>query len=114
MQDPYGDDTRIPSGLLVAGALRACMAAAKPAYILHKGAPESGAIMVKIVLKNKTCRLLDRTRDGDGRLVWTDVFSDTAVDEKKADDYIVRARSRDPDLWVVEVEDDNGQNPFEA
>jgi len=59
-------------------------------------------------------KLLNQSRDMDGNTGWMDVFDGAAVDEKKVDEYIGRAVSRDPDVWVVEVEDALGANPFEG
>lgn len=108
------EDVRIPTELIVSACLRDCGARAIPAYVLHKGALAAGTIVVKIVLGQKTCRLLGQSRDIDGKLGWMGVFDEDVVSEEKADDYIRRARTRDPDVWVVEIEDSSGKNPFSA
>jgi hypothetical protein len=107
-------DNRLPTEVTVSACLRQCSARAIPAYVLHKGAAASGTIMVKIVLPRKQCKFLNQSRDIDGNLGWMHVFDEEIVDEKRADDYISRSIQRDPDVWVVEVEDASGESPFEG
>jgi hypothetical protein len=107
-------DDRIPTDLWVGAQVRNCATRNIPVYISRRGAPAAGTVMVKIVLRDKTCRLLNQSRDLDGNLGWMDVFDGAMVDEKKADEYIHRTTARDPDLWVIEVEEAEGKNPFEG
>ncbi len=107
-------DDRIPTELWVAAHLRQCTAKGVPAYVVHRGAPASGTVMVKIVKKDKTCNLLNQSRGMNGVMGWMDVFDGAAVDEKRADEYIQRSLRRDPDVWAIEVEDAEGKNPFEG
>ena len=105
-------EDRIPTHLIVSSILRLCAVKAVPAYVLHKGEAESGTIIVKVVMRGQGCVLQNQSRDIDGNLVWQNVFEESVIDEPRADAYIQRSRARDPDVWVVEIEDSQGANPF--
>jgi hypothetical protein len=113
MTSPAEDD-RLPTGLWVDAHLRRCMTAAIPVYVVHKGAYASGTVIVKIVVRGAGCFLLNQMRDVDGEMGWMQVFDDAPVEERRADDYIKRTITRDPDVWVIEVEDAEGKNPFDG
>lgn len=105
--------TALPTALMVDAVLRKCNAAAIPVYVARRGT-DGGTVLVKIVMRGQGCVLLNQARDMDGNAGWMAVFDDHPVDEKKADAYIQRSLARDPDVWVIEVEDASGQNPFEG
>ena len=105
---------RLPTELWVTAHLRRLMAEGLPAYVVHKGAPASGTVMVKIVMQGAGCRLFNQARDSEGNMGWMDIYESKTVDETAADQYIQRSIARDPDIWVVEVEDKSGKNPFEG
>lgn len=105
---------RMPTELWVTAHLRRCTAAGTPVYVIHRGAAAAGTVMVKIVMKGRGCKLLNQSRDIEGNLGWMDIYEGEIVDETRADQYIQRATERDPDVWVIEVEDINGKNPFEG
>ncbi|TAL30773.1 MAG: DUF1491 family protein [Alphaproteobacteria bacterium] len=107
-------DDRIPTEIWVTAVMRQCMTKGIPVTVAHKGAIAAGTVMVKIFVQGQGCKLLNQSRDENGNLGWMDIFDGSLVEERKADDYIRRTTSRDPDIWVVEVEDKSGANPFEG
>lgn len=107
------DDGRLPTHVWVGAALRRMSMEAVPAFVLRKGEANSGSVLLKLNMFEAGCRVLSQARDLNGRLGWMSVFREDTVDEVKADEYVSRATARDPDLWVIEVEDQQGRNPFE-
>lgn len=85
-----------------------------PYYITQKGAYAGGLVLLKINMLGEGCLLLTQQRDFEtNKLGWANALEHEMVEESDADDYIQRAVSRDPDLWVIEVEDREKRNPFE-
>jgi hypothetical protein len=107
-------ENRLPTELWVMAHLRQLTAAGVPATVARKGEPTFGTLLLKINLLNGTCRVLSQARDIEGRLGWLAALGGAPVPEPDADAYIARAVERDPDLWVVEVEDRHGRHPFEG
>ena len=60
------------------------------------------------------CRILTQARDLAGQLGWLAALGGQLVPEAEADAYIARAVDRDPDLWVIEIEDRQGRHPFDG
>tara|TARA_B100001989_G_scaffold247920_2_gene220796 strand:- start:1863 stop:2213 length:351 start_codon:yes stop_codon:yes gene_type:complete len=83
-------------------------------YIHQRGEKHSGIILLKLNGLEGRCRLLIQQRNFDGKLGWMNAMNDELVEEKIADEYIKRSVLRDPDLWVIEIEDKNMNNPFEG
>jgi len=46
------------------------------------------------------------------QMKWVAALQEDIIEEKDADAFITRAIDRDPDLWVIEIEDKDMQNPF--
>jgi len=82
--------------------------------ILQRGERNSGTILLKIWSRADQCKLLTQQRNLDGDLQWINATNKETVAEPDADTYTQRARSRDPDLWIIEIEDPNMNNPFET
>jgi hypothetical protein len=107
-------EERLPTELWVQVHLRRCSASATPAALVRRGEAERGTVLLKLNQLEAGCRILSQARDLDGRLGWLAALGGKLVPEAEADAYIARAVERDPDLWVIEIEDRNGQNPFDG
>jgi hypothetical protein len=105
-------DDRLPTYLLIDATLRELYAKGAGVYVVNRGDKTGGMLLIKISDTKGLCKLVTQQRDLDGVLTWVNVFDEETPDEKKADDYIGRAVNRDPDLWVIEVEDPLLANPF--
>lgn len=105
-------DNRIPTALWVEARLRDLNAQGIAYYIVNKGAYAAGTVLVKINAREQGCQVFIQQRDLDGNLDWSPVLGEAPLGEARADDYIKRALSRDPDLWVVEIESKLLSNPF--
>jgi hypothetical protein len=100
--------------LWVMAHLRLCSVEGIPAALIRRGARDGAAVLVKINQLEAGCRLLAQARDLEGRLGWLPALAGRAVEEAEADAYVARAVDRDPDLWVIEIEDRAGRMPFEG
>jgi hypothetical protein len=107
-------DDRLPTGLWVEAQLRHLTEKGIPYYIANKGAYASGTVLLKLNSLTDGCQVLTQIRDMDGNLGWMVALNGVWVAESEADAYIRRAVDRDPDVWVIEVEDRTKTNPFEG
>ena len=105
--------SRLKSGMLIQAGVRMCSHRGVPATVIRRGDSDVGAIYIKINRFEHGCAVLSQVRMEDGRLVWLRATGEHPVTEVDADDYIQRQVKYDPDLWVLEVEDREGRNPFE-
>jgi hypothetical protein len=77
--------------------------------VLRKGDARAGAVLVRLVNRRAgTTRLLAEATRGDGERVW--MQPTLAAEEGALDGYVERAARIDPDIWVVEIEDNKGRH----
>lgn len=103
------DEARLKTGLWIKAQIRLCDIESIPAAVVHRGDADAGAVLLKINRLDGGCEVLTRARDLDGRLGWLRGTGPDPVDEPDADDYVRRQIARDPDLWVLEIEDPQGR-----
>lgn len=102
---------RLAAGVWVDAYLARLRLAAIPAYVMARGDATAGAVVVKLATMDGRARAFQRRHDlmADGR-VW---FVLAEGDETEIDAILRRERARDPDLWLIEVEDRLGRTLLE-
>ncbi|MFN4099736.1 MAG: DUF1491 family protein [Pararhodobacter sp.] len=98
---------RLTAGFWVQAYLTRLRLADIPAFVVKKGDETAGAVLIKQSPLDRTASLHQRQFDlmEDSRR-WVEI---ARGDEAEVDALIARERSRDPDLWVIEVEDRQGR-----
>ena len=101
-------EPRLKARLLVQAILRRYDQEAIPAYIRRSGDADAGTVLLKIALSAREAVVLSQARDAEGRAGWLRLGGER-IAETEAEAQIERAVRRDPDLYVIEVEDARGR-----
>jgi hypothetical protein len=98
---------RLAAGLWVGAYLARLWQAGIPAYVTARGDPAAGAVSVKCATLDGRATAWQRVTDpATGGRVWA-ILAEGA--EAAVEAALARARTRDPDLWVIEIEDRAGR-----
>ena len=99
-------EERLSTWLWVDALVRRVQVAGASCFILQKGDRERGDVIVKVADLKGGARVYVPRTSMEGARIFSDVrLQGVGESEAEADDYVRRARSRDSDLWVVEIED---------
>ena len=104
----------LPTALLVDAHVKRSNSLGKPAYLLKRGEADRGTIVLQIDRFELGCDVWTQARSAWGEPGWLQAFKGRTVPRQEATDYVQRLTQRDPDAWVVEIEDRDGVNPFEG
>lgn len=104
-------EPRLTTSLWADALIRRAQVGGASAFVLQKGDAERGDVLVKVAHLDRTARLFAPSMDMDGARVFLDLITQgVGPDEVAVDDYVRRARDRDRDLWVIEIEDREGRH----
>ncbi len=96
---------RLKAEFWIQAQIRRCMANDIPAVVVKRGDADAGSLLVKHNRFADGCRVLVPIAGPGGGMAWMVGTGPNLVAEAEADAYIARQRGRDPDLWVLEIED---------
>lgn len=96
--------SRLPTRLLVTGLLRRVQQAGGFATVLSHGSDSGGAILVQCLENGRFTGFFERMLDFDGNARLVSCGPAEGASAAELTDYIDRRRSRDPDLWIIELD----------
>jgi hypothetical protein len=96
-------DDRLAPGIEVTALIRRAEALGGFGMVIHKGDPDRGTILLVIAERGEHRALLERRMQADWSYRWTSTGA-PARDSLGAAQDVARARSRDPDCWVLELD----------
>lgn len=104
-------DPRLKTEFWVSALIRRAQAQGAFAALTRKGDADAGAVLIKVATLDGRARLYAPAQNAEAERVWLDLSSGPLGDEESAVDAHAAARTaRDPDLWVVEIEDRQGRS----
>lgn len=101
---------RLTSDLWVHAHLRLCAVNNVPAVVVRRGDATAGSILIKVNWLDGRATVLSPSTGLDGERVWLRLTGEEPKPETEADALIAKQVSRDPDLWVIEMEDRQGRH----
>ena len=100
--------SEIRAEIWVHALLRRAQSGGAMGMVLRRGDRDAGAVWVKLMRLDGTCELFVPVRNSEGERIWTRPLGITS--EAEADARARTAIDRDPDLWLVEIEDRQGRH----
>jgi hypothetical protein len=104
---------RLKASIFASSIVRRAMGAGAYAAVARKGHEEGGAVFVKVNLLNGTAFVLTPAPGLGEERTWLRGTGPAPISDADAETYLARQITRDPDCWVIEVEDKQGRWFFE-
>lgn len=105
----------LKTGFWTAALIRTAEREGAFAAVVKKGDADAGACLVKVRVSGENVTLYNPARNLNGERVW---IPKGPQDELSIDQYINRRVDDDPDIWIIEIEDNKGRHfltePIEA
>lgn len=99
-------EERLPTKLWIDALVRRAQVAGASAFIVQSGDDSRGDVLVKVANLNGEARAYSPRTTMQGERIFVDLIAqDIGPAEADVDAYVRRIGDRDPDLWIVEIED---------
>lgn len=105
---------RLKSEIWVKAYIRSCNVKGVPAVVVNRGDADAGAIYIKVDILNGSCWLFTPApagfATGDHERLWVSFSGEEPTTYEEANTYIERQMKFDPDVWLIELEDQQGHH----
>ena len=99
----------IPTDIWVAALIRRANLEGAFAVVSRRGDARAGAVLVRVWNSRESAlRLFSEAIDAEGKTVWIRPTRSSLEAEISA--FVERAIGRDPDVWIVDIEDRDGRH----
>jgi hypothetical protein len=105
---------RLKTEIWFQAQLRLCDLKGIPVMVLRRGDRDAGAVILKLQPRHGAPALYSQTTRLDGERAWRRVTLPEPAGEAEAEAYLAREVKRDPDVWIVEIEDRDGAYELDA
>ena len=103
---------RLTTELLVKASIRAAEQVGIFASIVRHGDDKAGALFVELDVAPGQAALLVRRSSFEGGFEWDRLTGEGFVSAQDVSELLAREIDRDPDCWVITVQDNQGRNIF--
>jgi len=101
----------LKTAIWASALVRRAQAGGASAFVARKGDADAGAVLVKVATLDGRARLYAPARNPEGERVWLDLSSGPlGVEERAVEEHAARRAERDPDLWIIDIEDRAGRH----
>ena len=99
-------DERLPTRVWVDALVRRAQVEGASAFILQRGEESRGDVLLKVATLSGEARAYVPRTSMEGTRVFVDLVAQgVGPEEAEVDAYVRRAKDRDRDLWIIEIED---------
>lgn len=97
-------EPRLAAHILVSALIRQAETLGAFAMLLRKGDPIAGSILLLRREKGQKPALFERMPSIEGPSEWVEISIEGVDKEQYISDYLARRCSRDPDIWILELD----------
>lgn len=102
---------RLPARLWTDALIRRASLAGASAFVLQHGDDARGDVLVKVARLDGTAAAYVPSMSLEGERVFLNLAAQgIGPQEAAVDEYVRRAKARDRDLWIIEIEDREGRH----